>query len=181
VLLNKIPCLDKGYVALIDSCNTTQKLRDIGEEFFFGTYPTSLEEFGSMTVVMKCPLFIQLNLSKYNFRVINALSTAESDIEVYRPNAGEIMSKERSTSETIAADISRTADALIINPTAYMADGCDRFISQLLTPINTYTTLIVQGSYSEWCKFAYQRPSPLPKPIEAYTIVLQQIITAEWK
>ena len=180
MLLNRIPVLDKGYVALIDSCNTTQKLRDMGEEFFGGTYPTSLEELGFMTVVIKCPLFIQLNLSKCNLKVIN-VENSSRDIEAYKPNPGEIGAPERSTTESISDDISRTTDALLINPQAYTADGCERFVSQILTPINVYTTLIVSGSYNEWCKFIYQgKPYP-PKPIEAYTMALQQIITTEWK
>lgn len=177
MLLNKIPTLDKGFVALIDSCNTTAKLREIGQEFFGGEYPTSLEELGSLTVVMKCPLFVQLNLSKFNFKVINAETTGE--LESFLPTAGEIGTKERSVNEDIADDISRTAAALLINPKAYQSDGANRFISQINTPVSVYTTLIIQGSYKEWCAFAYQ--GFVPKPIEAYTLALQQIITAEWK
>ncbi len=181
MLLNKIPVLDKGYVALIDSCNTTQKLRDIGEEFFGGTYPTSLEELGSMTVVMKCPLFIQLSLSKFNFKVIDAnTNSRDAQADFYLPNAGEICAKQRDVCEIIADDIARTTAALQINPAAYQADGADRFISQVTTPISIYTTILVQGSYGEWCKWAYQQ-SFLPAPISAYTAALQQIITAEWK
>jgi hypothetical protein len=165
MLLSKIPVLDKGYVALIDSCNTTAKLRDMGQEFFGGEYPTSLEELGSMTVVMKCPLFVQLNLSKFNFKVINADSGSP---EGYIPNPGEIGASERISCEAISDDIARTTD------------GADRFVSQVLTPVNIYTTLIVQGTYKEWCAFAYNQ-AKVPTPIKAYTIALQQIIDAEWK
>lgn len=179
MLLNKIPVLDKGYVALLDSCITTAKLRDIGKELFDdGEYPVALEDFGSLTVAMKCPLFVQLNLTKYNFKVINAIST--SGPEAYLPNAGEIGASERVVSEAIADNIARTTDALLINPKAFQADGANRFISQVLTPVNIYTTLIIQGSYKEWCAWAYQEGF-IPKPIEAYTLALQQIITAEWK
>lgn len=177
MLLNKIPTLDKGYVALIDSCNTTAKLRDMGQEFFGGNYPVSLEELGYLTVVMKCPLFVQLNLSKFNFKVINA---DNGPLEGYIPNPGEIGASERSTCEIISDDIARTTDALLINPKAYQADGADRFVSQVLTPMNIYTTLIVHGPYKEWCAFAYQQAF-VPAPIKAYTIALQQIIDAEWK
>jgi hypothetical protein len=177
MLLSKIPVLDKGYVALIDSCNTTAKLREMGQEFFGGEYPTSLEELGSMTVVMKCPLFVQLNLSKFNFKVINADSGSP---EGYIPNPGEIGASERISCEAISDDIARTTDALLINPKAYQADGADRFVSQVLTPVNIYTTLIVQGTYREWCAFAYNQ-AKVPTPIKAYTIALQQIIDAEWK
>lgn len=177
MLLNKIPVLDKGYVALIDSCNTTQKLRDIGQEFYGGEYPTALEDIGYMTLVIKCPLFVQLNLSKFNLKVIDA--NTGTTTEAYKPNAGEIKSRERVDSEAIADDISRTTDALLINPKAYQADGCDRFISQVITPINVFTTIIVSGSYSEWCKFSYQER--LPSPINAYATIVQQVITTEWK
>lgn len=178
LLLNKIPCLDKGYVALIDSMITTQKMRDIGAEFFGGEYPTSIEDLGVMTVAIKCPLFFQLYLSKFNLKVIDA-NTISSTTEAYRPNPGEVGAPDRLDSEAIADDISRTTDALLINPKAYQADGCDRFMSQLTTPINVYTCLIVQGSYSEWCKLAYK--ANVPGPIAAYTSALQQIITCEWK
>ena len=177
MLLNRIPVLDKGYVALIDSCNTTAKLRDMGQEFFGGNYPVSLEELGAMTIVMKCPLFVQLNLSKFNLRIINADS---GNPEGYIPNPGEIGANERFTSETISDDIARTTDALLINPKAYQADGCDRFVSQVLTPVNIYTTLIVHGSYKEWCAFAFNQDK-VPAPIKAYTIALQQIVNVEWK
>lgn len=180
MLLNKIPVLDKGYVALIDSCNTTAKLREMGQEFFGGEYPTSLEELGNMTVVMKCPLFVQLLLSKFNLKVINAeTGLSSNEQEAYIPNPGEIGARERLDSEAISDDISRTTDALLINPKAYQADGCDRFMSQVTTPLNVYTTLIVHGSYSEWCKFAYE--TRVPRPVGAFTMALQQIIEAEWK
>jgi hypothetical protein len=177
MLLNKIPVLDKGYVALIDSCNTTSKLREIGAEFYGGEYPTSLESLGSMTVAIKCPLFVQLALSKFSLRIIDANSG--SLIESYEPNAGEIRASDVTVSEAIADDISRTTAALLINPKAYQSDGCDPFISQVVTPINVYSTLIVSGEYSEFCKFAYQER--FPGPIKAYATALAQIIEAEWK
>lgn len=177
MLLNKIPVLDKGYVALIDSCNTTQKLREMGVEFFGGEYPTSLEDLGHMTVVMKCPLFVQLILSKFKFKVIDA--NQSGPLEAYIPDATAINGSDVVTSQAISDDLSRTTEALIINPKAYQADGCDRFVSQVITPINVYTLLIISGEYSEWCKLAYQER--LPGPIRSYAEALRQIIEVEWK
>lgn len=177
MLLNKIPVLDKGYIALVDSCNTTCKLREIGAEVYGGEYPVALEELGSMTVLIKCPLFVQLALSKFNFRIVDA--NGSRPLEAYVPNAGEIGAPERLDAEAIADDISRTTDALLINPLAYQRDGCDRFVSQLVSPISMYTTIIVSGSYSEWCKFSYQQN--LPRAIAAYMNGLAQIIETEWK
>ena len=177
MLLNKIPTLDKGYVALLDSSMTTSKLREIGTDIYGGEYPVVLEELGHMTLLIKCPLFVQLALSKFNLRIIDANSSRA--LEAYIPNPGEVGAPERLDAEAIADDISRTTDALLINPKAYQADGCDRFMSQLTTPINIYTTIIVSGSYSEWCKLAFAEK--LPGPIKAYTTAIEQIITAEWK
>lgn len=177
MLLNKIPVLDKGYVALLDSTNTTSKLREYGQEFYGGEYPTSLEELGSMTVAIKCPLFVQLALSKFELKIVDANNGGA--VEAFIPNAGEIRGSDVPTSEAISDDISRTTDALLINPKAYQSDGCDTFISQVVTPINIYSTLIVSGKYSEWCKFAYQRG--FPRPIASYATIVGQIIEAEWK
>ena len=177
MLLSRIPTLDKGFVALIDSSVTLSKLKEVGLEFFGGEYPTSLEKFGSLTVAMKCPLFVQLNLSKFSLKMITASSS--SSVEAYVPNAIEIKASDVPTSELISNDISRTTEALLLNPTAYQADGCDTFTSQVITPINVYTTLIIQGDYDEWCKFAYQ--DKVPNAIKAYSIAIQQIIKSEWK
>jgi hypothetical protein len=181
MLLNKIPILDSGYVALIDSHMTTQKLRDVGQEFFGGECPVALEEFGTMTVAIKCPLFVQLYLSKFMFRIINGDNNVTT-VAAYRPNVGELGCPERLDAEAIADDISRTTDALLINPKAYQKDGCDKFISQIISPINVYTHLIVQGSYSEWRKFTCTDDSGrIPQPIRVYLLGIKQILETEWK
>lgn len=177
MLLNQIPVLDKGYVALIDSCNTTAKLRELGQEFFGGEYPTTLENLGSMTLVIKCPLFFQIYLSKFSVQIINI--PQRGTIDAWRPTGADIRASDNDTSSAIADDISRTTDALLINPKAYQADGADRFLSQLITPISTYTELIVKADYSEWCKVINQ--SGTPKPITSYILAIEQVLSAEWK
>jgi hypothetical protein len=182
MLLSKLPVLDKGYVALIDSCNTSKKLRDIDEEYFNSRFPAFLLDLGSMTLAIKCPLFVQLNLCKFNFKVINtetSRSESPSGIEAYEPTAGEIGASDRSVSDLISEDIRKTTAALLMNPIAYRTDGADRFISQIITPLSVYTTLIVQGSYDEWCKFCDQNKAPMP--IKAYMDTIKQIKDAEWK
>lgn len=178
MLLSKLPVLDKGYVALLDSTMATPKLREIGQEFYGGEYPTALEELGNLTLAFKCPLFVQLALSKFNLRVIDA-NIQQGEPEAYIPSAAAIAGNDVVTSQLISDDILKTTDALLINPRAYQADGCDKFVSQVISPINVYTTLIIQGSYGEWCKFAYQ--TRFPGPIKQYAEAVQQIITAEWK
>lgn len=177
MLLNKIPCLDKGYVAYISSSNNSDKLKELSLEFLRSTDWSSLKTMANLTIAMRCPLFVQLNLSKFHFTIVTAAAIGEP--ESYRPNAGEIGGSDRATNELIADDIARTSEALHINPKAYQADGCDRFVSQILTPISTYTTLIVHGSLDKWQEFV--RQTNVPAPLSSYINSVKQIIDMEWR
>lgn len=176
MLLNKIPCLDKGFVAFVSSSNNSDMLKSLALEFFQTTDSANISHIANLTLVMKCPLFVQLNLSKFNLNIISANT---KEVEAYYPNVGEIGGNDRETNKLIADDIERTAEALLINPKAYQADGCDRFVSQVLTPVNTYTTLIVHGTYNEWRKFCIQNGPPAP--LVSYTSAVKQILDMEWK
>jgi hypothetical protein len=176
MLLNKIPCLDKGYVAQIACSCPSEKLNDVAMEFFKRDDSHFLRDISTLTLAIKCPLFVQLNLSTHDFKII---TTSVSEVEAYSPNEGEIGSSDLSTSRVIAADMKQTTDALLINPKAYQEDGCDRFMSQILTPLNTYTTLIVHGSYNEWKRFCNQ--ARVPAPTKSYLKAITQIMNAEWR
>jgi hypothetical protein len=167
--------LDKGYVALLEaSCNRT-KLLEVAREFFKKDDPKFLWDLGNMTLIMKCPLFVQLHLSTYDFNIINVPIEA---LEAYVPNVGDIGGSSVRDNKEISDNMKATTAALLINPTAYQKDGCDRFVSQVLTPINTYTTIIVQGSCNEWKKFCEQQKTPTP--IKAYIKAVTQIVNVEW-
>lgn len=176
MLLNKIPVLDKGFVALLDASCAGATLNAIAKEFFKKDDSKFLRELSSMTMVIKCPLFVQLHLSTYNFNIINV---PINEVEAYVPNVGEIGGSNVNDNRDISENIKATTDALLINPAAYEKDGCDRFISQVLTPISTYTTIIVQGSFNEWKKMCEQ--PKLPAPMKAYTKAVIQIANVEWK
>lgn len=178
MLINKIPCLDKGYVALISSMNSSDKLKRLSLEFLRTADTSSLLDMAHITMAIKCPIFVQLNLSKYNLQIVNAL-VVDSDVEAYIPNVGEIGGKDRETNTLISDDIQRTTEALLINPRAYQSDGCDRFMSQLLTPINVYTTIIVCGRYKDFDKFCAQNNAP--GPIKSYISAIKSILDVEWK
>jgi hypothetical protein len=176
MLLNKLPVLDKGYVAYLDSSCDSTLLKDVALGFFKRTDGKFLTDISTLTVVIKCPLFVQLNLSTYDLHIV---VTPPTEIEAYCPNVGEVKASSLDTSKAIADDMERTTAALLINPTAYQKDGCNRFVSQVLTPINTYTTLIVHGSYNEWRRFCYQ--SNMPAGISSYADAVRQIMDMEWR
>jgi hypothetical protein len=177
MLLNKIPCLDKGFVAYVNSANNSKQLVELALEFFRTTDTANLRHMANLTLVIKCPLFVQLNLSKFDLSMVASPLYAEP--EAYVPNAGEIGGQDRATNELIADDIGRTSEALLINPKAYQSDGCDRFVSQILSPVSTYTTLIVHGTHAEFRKFVTQ--PGMPSPIKSYADAVQQIIDMEWR
>ena len=176
MLLNKLPVLDKGYVAYLDSSSNIKLLNDVALEFFKKTDGKFLTELSTLTIVIKCPLFVQCNLSLFNMKI---LATPADEAEAYIPNVGEIGTPEHDTNKLIADDMMRTTEALLINPKAYQHDGANRFISQVLMPVSTYTTLIVHGSYNDWRAFCNQ--NNLPNPIKGYVDAVNQIMKMEWR
>lgn len=179
ILLSKIPVLDKGFVATYDTSCNSEKLNELAVEFYKRLDGKFLAENSTLTVMMKCPLFIQLNLSQFNLRVTNLPNVGSDELESYCPNEGEIGSGDFRVCQDISDDMKRTSIALLMNHKAYQVDGCNRFMSQILTPINTYTTILVHGMYNDWCRFVSQ--SNTPAPIAAYTLAVDQLLKAEWR
>jgi hypothetical protein len=179
MLLSRVPVLDKGFVAKVDSSMPAEKLNEIAE-----TYHKRLDggflsfDTASLTVLMKCPLFVQLNLSTFNLQ-IKSLPLDSESLEVYLPSVGEIGGRSLQVNTDIAEDMKRSSVALLMNHSAYQADGCDKFISQILTPINTYTTILVHGMYNDWGRYTGQANAPAP--IAAYIAAVHQILRAEWR
>jgi hypothetical protein len=178
MLLNKIPCLDKGFVARLDSSGSSEKLNEVAEAYFKRLDGKFLAgDLASLTLLIKCPLFVQLNFSTFGLKVVN-LPTTEP-LEAFLPNVGEIGAKSLKVSQGVSENIAQTTAALLMNPRAYQADGCDRFISQILTPISAYTTILVHGMYNDWCKFVSQGNAPAC--ISSYIAAVNQIMKAEWR
>lgn len=176
MLLNKLPCLDKGYAALISVSNNGALCNQVAMEFFKRDDSHFLREFSVMTLAIKCPLFVQLNLSTFGFQMISAQG---AEVEAYVPNVGEIGAQDLKVNRDIVENIKATTEALLLNPKAFQEDGCDRFMSQILTPLSTYTTLIVHGSYNDWKRFCNQQK--VPAPTKSYIKAITQIMNAEWR
>lgn len=179
MLINKIPCLDAGYVALFSCSNSSAELKKISDMMWVSPeLNAKLVKLGSMTLLIKCPLFVQIFLSQFNFSIVPINNPNKEEIEAYLPNPGEIGGSDFSINRLIADDIKRTTDALLINPKAYQADGCDKFISQIISPISVYTTIMVYGRYSDWKNLVEYKS--VPEPIEAYKKAIKQIFEVEW-
>jgi hypothetical protein len=175
MLLNIEKVLDKGEVALISCSNDGKMLQDIQNTYFKATFKKELMDIATATMMIKCPLFVQLNLSKFDFNIINV---AIDNIEVYIPDISEIEAKTVEDKRRIYKYFDQTMNALILNARSLPIDGCDPFIAQTTMPISTYSKLIVNGSLTTWIKFLKQ--VKLPKPVESYRLKIKDILGANW-
>lgn len=175
-MLNKLPALDKGYVALVDSSLTGKVLSALEQEHFDGKINRDLLSCAHMTLQVRCPIFFQLFLQQFNVKVVN---TIEKNIECYTPDISEISTGDAAVDSDISKHMKATVDALCITSKAFQKDGLDKFMSHNLMPISVYNTVIITASLSEWMKMVTSKKK-LPYPIEAYTDNIKDILEAEW-
>lgn len=175
--LNKISVLDKGFVSLLSTANDEKLLKTIEEEYYNSAFYPQLKELAMATFIIKCPLFVQLYLAsrpEFNFTIFTAPQTS---IEAYVPDETEIDTKPEDAVE-IKKHIHNTTEALLINPKALQHDGCNRFISQVITPVSVYSELIVSANLTNWVEFL--RKKNLPSPIAAYQTAVGEFLKAIW-
>lgn len=176
MLLNIENVLDKGEVAIISYSNDGKILQDIQNTYFKTEFKKELMSMATATMMIKCPLFVQLNLSKFNFDVITVPS---DDIETYIPNVSEIKVNNIEDRRRIYKYIEQTNKALIMNAKGLPMDGVDPFIAQTTMPVSVYNKLIVHGNLNAWMSFL--RQSGLPSPIASYRNKIREILSAYWK
>lgn len=176
MLLNKNTVLDKGFVAPLSFTGNGKLLQDLQDHYFKANTNIKLLNIASATLVIKCPLFVQLNLSQYGLDII---STPSYGVEAYTPDLSMIDGVELKDKERVVEYIKKTTDALLINKDGMELDGVDRFTSQLLMPITVYNELIVHGSLGNW--LVYLKQNQLPKELEGYRCQIKDCLEAEWK
>ena len=171
-----IPVLDHGFVDIVSATPSTVQLYSLVTNFNRGAWHPKFLKIPTMVLRIKCPLFVQLWLSESQISLI----TAKTDDEpvAYVPTVAEIGCPDLKTSEIIQNNISQTAEALMLNPKAYQTDSCDRFISQVNSPVSVYNTLVAYGNLETWLEVTNQRG--LPKPIEAYRKAIHDCAATEW-
>lgn len=176
MLLNKLNIGDNGFVALLETSGNGKTLQDIQNEYFKTKYSLRLLELSTATLVIKCPLFVQLNLSQSGLTVI---STPINEVEAYVPDLSEISGNSIEDKQEIHDYIKITTEALILNQKGLPMDGADTFTAQLLTPISVYSEIIVNGNIRQWIQFLNQKS--LPKQVEVYRSTVESVILNEWR
>jgi len=175
-MLNKTPVLDKGWVALFSGSPMREDFKRVLKTHFRGAIDNRITDMTNVMLSIKCPLFVQLTFSEYGL-TCSSEKTSEKP-EAYIPDINAIGAQDLETGKTIQADIEMTTEALLINPQAYQSDHCDRFVSQVISPISIYNTLVVYGSLTSWMRYIEQ--VGLPKPIECYRKAIEDAIHGEW-
>lgn len=175
-MLNEIPVLDKGYVALLSTSLPKKDFLQLQKEFFKNRLDDRLLSVPTIHFKMKCPLFVQMTFPEYGLSYIVSRSVTKPDAFV--PTVAEVSAQTLESGEAIQADIERTTAALLVNPAAYQQDFCDPFISQVISPISVYNVIVVSGTLFDWLRFVNN--ISMPAPIEAYRKAVEAVITAEY-
>lgn len=173
MILNNIPVLDKGYVALHSRSMSGKEFKQaLGD---FNTTINRLSSVVSINIVVKCPLFVQMVFPEYGMSYITQKAYK---VEAFIPTVDQVNAISLEASEAIQKDIEQTTNALIINPTAYQSEHCDIFISQVISPISIYNTILVTGPLSSWISLISK--TGMPSAIEAYRKAIEDIIYSEY-
>ena len=176
MLLNKLNVSGNGFVALLESSGNGRLLQSIQDEYFKTKVNMRLLELSNATLVIKCPLFVQLNLSQHGLKTI---STPTKEVEAYIPDLSEIKADSVEDRNAIHEYLKITTEALLLNQQGLPMDGADAFTSQILTPISVYSEIIVSGNIRQWVSFVSQKS--LPSQVENYRKEVECILVNEWK
>lgn len=173
--MNKIQVLDHGYVMLRSSSMSTKTLRSTYNSFKKLNDHEHLDLLHA-SIEIRCPLFVQLALSHTGLNIISGKDSRK--LESYRPTVADIGGNSLEDAENIKDAIERAIEALLINPRAFQMDGCDRFISQVVSPVSVYNRILVSGNLHRWTIFT--KKDGLPAPIEAYRQTIEDVLVSEW-
>lgn len=175
-MLNEIPVLDKGYVALHSCAPNGKDLSALSKDFMRGIKDKKFCDQTHVVLSVKCPLFVQLSFPEHGLTYLSKRGLSMT--EAFVPTVAEVNAQTLEASEAIQADIKQTTDALLINPRAYQSEHCDLFVSQVISPVSVYNVLVVSGSLTEWKSYLSQQG--LPAPIESYRKAIQEVLVAEY-
>lgn len=176
MLLNKEPVLDKGFVAPLEFSGGSRILQDLQDHYFRTKTNLKLLKLTKATLVIKCPLFVQLNLAQYGFDIV---VTPSDDVEAYIPDVSMISGDSIQDKQNIADYMKATTEALLLNQKGMPMDGSSNFTAQLLTPITVYNEIIVSGNLELWLEYLKQKN--LPKEMELYRCSIKSTLEAEWR
>lgn len=172
--VGSVAVLDKGWVNVISTSMEGNKLLEFSRKYDVGLSDMILD-MPRVHLEIKCPLFVQLNMSKFDFKTNIKRS---KNMEAFVPTVDQIKAKDHETSLYILENIEKTTEALLMNPKTFSYSGCDTFMAQIICPISMYNQIMVSGSLRQWMYFANQKY--LPSTIEPYRQVIEDLLVSYW-
>jgi len=172
-----IPVLDKGHVALLGKTMDGLAVQSLIFNFNAGVFDSKFLDIPVMALNVKCPLFVQLWLMENGIKVIPQRNSS-AIVEAYIPSVPDLKIADLSVAEEVQQSIAHTTEALLLNPKGYQMDGCERFISQIISPISVYNTLVAYGSLNAWLEITERKG--LLGPIDEYRKAIKDVVHSEW-
>src|SRR5690606_34220247 len=126
-MLNKIPTLDKGYVALFSTSLSDKEIVEIRNTIFRGRPDQTLVSLPKLHLMIKSPVFVQLALLNQRITCIIQKGVVP---EAYIHSVNEVGARDLETAEHIQQDIKQTIEALLLIPNSYQMDACDMFVAK---------------------------------------------------
>lgn len=176
MLLNKENVLDKGFVAPLEFSGGGRILQELQDSYFKTKTNLKLLKIASAVLIVKCPIFVQLNMMQYGLDVI---VTPSDNVEAYIPDLSMVEGNSLEDKKRLVHYIQATTEALILNQKGIPMDGGSEFTAQLTTPISVYNEIIVSGSLRQWVEYVSQKK--LPKEMELYRQKVLELLRTEWK
>ena len=175
--LNRIPVLDHGYVRLVSASPTEKVLDTIKRRAYRGATTPAMIAMPSVTLEIRLPYAVLISLTSQAIRFTPYL---DMDVNlVLEPNEADIGSPSLEVSREIAASMKSTVNALVTNQHSYVADGCDRSIATITTPIAAYWEGVATAQLDTWIQVINTKGSP--RLVQAYQIAIANAISTEFK
>lgn len=180
MVFNKLPVLDKGFVAFVASGMDDKTLAKLFQHYNKGNINPEFIRMATVTLVFKCPLFVNMFLYRFGLNIVGVEpADSNKEIEFFTPDEGQIRTTEGMDATEIRKHMEYMTGVLKVTQAGYVKDGCDHFVSQVNLPISVYNEVVVSGTLDQWIRFF--RSKNLPSPIESYRQTSYNIVKADFR
>lgn len=149
--IGRIPTLDKGFVQLRCCAPNSRDLDVMKSELYRGTLSPQLLEIVNVFLNIKCPYFLLIPLVSSGIRAIPRPGQTN---DAYMPQVDVIKSGSSTLDVEMAESMGMTIEALMLNQSSYVKDGCNSFVATITTPVAAYWEGVMFGLLKDWVRFA---------------------------
>ena len=174
--LNKLPVLDKGYVAMISCSPSYQDHLCMMSSFFRNRLTHNLIDVTFVHLEVKCPYFILIPMISSGIKVVSSVNQIT---DAFCPTIEHISSGSHANDKDISESMRFTIESLMINQKAYVHDGCNSLVASVTTPVAAYWEGVMYASMTEWAKFIFAKG--LHPIVKQYQSAISDMISTEYK